>query len=217
MSVGAKSETGSKSKPTAIKKRLGRLSVGHLAVAVAAILAFVANLAFLRANDAGTTVVVTARQIMAGEEVVPDDFTTASIRADDTVLGTLVTSLDEVGGRVASRTFAAGELVGQSDLLTNPAPAGLKSMAVPIEDAHAAGGRIRVGDFVDLIDVADDGVATFVVRDAPVVAVPAEQTAGLTGADTDHIVLGLSGTQVLRVAEAISDGSVDIVVTTGAN
>lgn len=198
------------------RRRMGRWSIGHLAVAVAAILAFVANLAFLRARDDMSTVVVAARPIPAGETVGPGDLATDELRADAAILSTLLTSVEGVDGLVVRRALAAGELVGSADLLSEPAPDGLASMSVPIDDAHAAGGTIRVGDRVDVIDVDGEGAAGYVVRDAPVLAVSDEAAGAFTAAGGGHIVLGLDDDQVLNVAEAIADGEVDVVVTTGA-
>lgn len=198
------------------KARLRRLSIGHFAVGVAAVLAFVANLAFLRSQDDSTPVVVAAREIAAGEAVAVGDLTLTRVRAEAGILSTLLTSVEGVEGRVAARPITAGELVGTSDLLDQAAPGGLASMAVPIDPAHAAGGLIRVGDRVDVVDVGKDGAAVYVVRDAPVLSVADEGTAALAGTGGGrHLVVGLDDEQVLAVARAIADGQVDVVVTTG--
>ena len=88
-------------------------------------------------------------------------------------------------------------------------------MSVPTDKAHAAGGMIRVGDRVDVIDVDDAGKAGFVVRNVPVIAVSSESTGAFVGGDEGYVVLGLERSDTLRLAEAIADGRVDIVVTTG--
>lgn len=193
-----------------------RWSIGHLAVAVAAILAFVANVAFLQSRDDAVAVVVAARTIEAGQTVGPGDFTTARLGADAGILANLMTSPEEADGRVARRTLAEGELVGASDLLEGAAPGGLTSMSVPIDPAHAAGGTVRVGDRVDVIDIDDAGVASYVVRDVAVLAVDGSSQGALSGVGGGHLVLGVEGDQVLALAEAIDDGEIDVVVTTGA-
>lgn len=194
---------------------LRRWSIGHLAVAVAAILAFVANLAFLRSGDDATAVVVAARTIEAGDVVDRDDLTTTMLRADSATLATLLTTPEGLEGRVARRSLGEGELVGAGDLLAGPAD-GLASMSVPIDPAHASGGVLRVGDRVDVVDVDEEGVASYVVRDVPVLAVSQASTGALAGVGNDFLVLGLEEEAVLPVAEAIADGEVDVVVTTGA-
>lgn len=199
-----------------LRSRRRRLSLGHLAVALAAILAFVANLAFLRSHDDMTPVVVAARPIQAGETVRAEDFSTAEVRADAGIIATLVTSVDGLEGRVARRSLAAGELIGGADLLNGPSPDGLVAMSVPTDLAHAAGGTIRVGDRVDLIDVDGNGTAVFVVRDVPVLAVSSESSGAFAVGDEGYVVLGLDDDSTLAVAEAIADGRVDLVVTTGA-
>lgn len=216
MTVGARTAAGGAAEGRFRRSPLRRFSIGHLAVVVAAILAFVANVAFLRSRDDSTLVVTTARPIAAGEVIGPDDLSTTRLQAEDSVLAGLLTSLDGVEGRVARRNLAQGEMVGAADLLTEAAPGGLASMALPMDPAHAAGGNIRVGDRVDIVDVDSDGVAHYVVRDAPVLAVSEGNVGALAGAGNQHLVVGLSEDEVLAVAEAIADGEVDIIVTTGA-
>lgn len=193
----------------------GRLSMGHLAVALAAILAFVANVALLRSQDESVPVVVAARSIGPGQTIMVDDLTTTRINADSGLLSMLVSSTDGLVGRVSARSLAEGELVGASDLLETLTSSNLSSMAIPIDAARAAGGSIRVGDRVDVVDVVD-GVATYVVRDAPVTAVSESGTGALSVGAESFLVVGLDSDQVLAVAQAIDDGRVDIVVTTGA-
>ncbi len=214
MAVGLSTEGASGSgAPSRRKKRT--LSIGHLAVAMAAILAFVANLAFLRAKDEAVAVVAAARSLEVGHVVTASDLTTVGVRADPSVLATLLTSTEGLEGRVVRHALEPGALVGSSDLLTEAAPGGLRSMAIPIAPAHAAGGGIRPGDRVDVVDVVE-GVATYVVRDAPVLEVSSRATGALTVAAGDFLVIGLAEGEVLAVAEAIADGKVDVVVTTGA-
>lgn len=185
-------------------------------MALAALLAFVANLAYLRSLDDSVTVVVAAHSLAPGHVIGPGDLADVSVRADAEVLAGLWSSGDELYGKVAGRPLEGGELVGRSDLVDAAAPDGHRAMAVPIDPAHAAGGSIRPGDRVDVVDIGDDGEAAYVVRDAPVHEVSAERSGALAGVGSAHIVLGLTEDQVLAVARAIADGRVDVVVTTGA-
>ena len=170
------------------RRRTRRPSVGHLAVVVAALLAFAANIAYLRSLDDSIPVVVAAVPIEAGRMVHVSELTTISIRADQDLLGNLWTTTEGLDGSVARRSLDAGELVGRRDLLQSVAPGGLRAMALPIDPAHAAGGTIRVGDRVDLVDVDDQGIASFVVRNVEVVEVSAESSGALSGASR-HIVI----------------------------
>jgi hypothetical protein len=90
-------------------------------------------------------------------------------------------------------------------------------MAVPVSPAHAAGGAIRVGDRVDLVDVGSDGVAAYVVRGAPVISVSTGETGALTSSIREHIVIGVGAQEALAVAAAIEDGAIDVIVTTGSD
>lgn len=214
MSLGVERDAPARATPR--RARMPHLSLGHLAVAVAALLAFVANVAFLRSMDERVAVAVAARDISGGEPIRAGDLTTTQLGADDTVMAGLVVSLDGTEGMVAGRDIAAGELVSRADLLGSVAPAGMTAMAVPIDPAHAAGGDIRVGDRVDLVDVDAAGMASYVVRDVPVVSVSESGTGALSVSSGRHIVVGLDEQAVLAVAAAIADGEVDVVLTTGA-
>lgn len=213
MSLGFQSG-GAEERPR--RRIMRRWSIGHVAVAVAAILAFVANLAFLRSLDDATAVVVAARTIEAGEVIERDDLSTTMLRAEAGLLSTLLTSAEGMEGRVARRPLGEGELVGAADLLDGAAPDGLASMSIPIDPSRAAGGVIRAGDRVDVVDVDREGSAHYVVRDVPVLAVSSSGAGALAATGRDHLVLGLDDEQVLAVAEAAADGVVEVVVTTGA-
>jgi Flp pilus assembly protein CpaB len=187
-----------------------------VAVAVAAILAFVANVAFLRASDSALTVVASARDLPAGHVLSDDDLTTTEVRADASVLSVLLTTVEGLQGRVVRTPLPQGTLVGRADLLVSATPDGLVSMSVPISPAHAAGGTIRVGDIVSVVDVGPDDEAACVVRGVTVVAVSEPGGGALDVAGSQHVVLGLDESDVLAMAAAIADGSVDVVVTTGS-
>lgn len=217
MSVGLSRGDAAGVRKSASGSRLRRLSVGHLAVGVAAILAFVANLAFLRSQDDSTLVMVAARDVAAGETLTAADLGTARVKAEGAILSSLVTSPDSLEGKVASRPIMAGTLIAGTDFLDRASPGGLASMAVPIDPAHAAGGLIRVGDRVDLVDVTREGGAAYVIRDAPVLSVSEARTGALAAGGGEQLVIGVTSDQVLAVAEAIADGSVDVVVTTGVD
>ena len=82
-----------------LRTRRRRPSLGHLAVAVAAILAFVANMAFLRSRDDMTRVVVAARPIQAGETIETAEHAPTGARAAGGPLAPVPPSLDGRGGR----------------------------------------------------------------------------------------------------------------------
>lgn len=189
---------------------LGRLSLGHLAVALAALLAFVANVAFLRAQDDMVGVVALSRAVSAGSTVTAADLSMVEVAADGMVIQGLFRDSEGVVGQVATRNLAVGSLVGQNDVLAHLAPPGMKTMAIPVSPAHAAGGLLRVGDMIDIVDVGAEG-ATHVVRGASVLAVPASDTR-LGSAGPDHVVIGVMDDDVLAIAQAIADGEVDIVI-----
>ncbi len=91
-------------------------------------------------------------------------------------------------------------------------------MSIPVPREKAVGGGLRVGDRVDVIDVVD-GEAAFVMADAQVVSVSSAATSGgiTSGAAGDFfVVVEVDARQALAVAEALADGKVDVVRSTGA-
>lgn len=215
MSVGFKGDTAPGGSPVGRRPRLRRLSVGHLAVAVTAILAFIANLAFLRSLDHSQPVVVAARAVAAGQVLQAADLGTAPVNAEAAVFDSLFTAPESLVGLVAGRPLEPGALITRADVLGQANPAGLASMALPIDPAHAAGGLVRIGDRVDVVDVTRDGGATYVLRDAPVLAVSEGGSGSLAPTGGEHLVVGVTAEQAIAVAEAIADGAVDVIVTTG--
>lgn len=166
-------------------------------------------------------VVATARgDIAAGTTVTADLIEPARLPAD-TPLADRLATLDEVrrGRWTVSQPIAAGDPIRRSDLLASGEGSALRSMSIPVARENAVGGALRVGDRVDVIDVVD-GQSAFVVSGAQVTMVPATSVSGgLTrGVDRDFfVVVQVSAEEVLALAEALADGKVDVVRSTGAN
>lgn len=89
-------------------------------------------------------------------------------------------------------------------------------MSVPIEPDHAVAGALRQGDRVDVIEVRD-GIATYLVTDAEVLAVPGgEQRGGLGTLSRFSVTLAVDDVTALRLASALRSGSLDVVRSTGS-
>lgn len=196
---------------------LGRLSAGHVLMVVAAIVAGLFNLVALRSGDERVPVAVVAAPVAAGQPV-----TAAALRYEPLGIGqslqaSLVTQAAAAATDdwVAVRDLQAGDVLRRSDLRTSAAPDGQRAMSIPVEPAHAAGGALRAGDRVDVIDVGEQRAA-YVITDAEVLAVTGGGTGGLGGIGGFSITVAVDADAALRLAVAIRSESVDVVRSTGA-
>lgn len=194
-----------------------RLSTSHFLIAAVAILAFILNILALRSRDATVLVAVADRPLGEGSVFNASDARTIPASADFEGLGSLIDedTLSNFEGWVLKRSVAEGALLDVGVFAEPGASDGLRSMSVPVDVEHAAGGTIGAGDRVDVISVVD-GVASYIGAGIEVMSV-AELPAGSLGAIGDyHIVVAVDADDALRLAEAIDAGSVEIVRSTGA-
>jgi Flp pilus assembly protein CpaB len=101
--------------------------------------------------------------------------------------------------------------------LANDVPEdGLRSMSIPVAREHAAGGQLRPGDRVDVIDIVD-GEAIYAVTGAEVVTVGTERTGTLDATTRSfHVVVAVDGDEALRLTAALADEQLEVVRSTGA-
>ena len=196
----------------------GRVSAGHLVMVVAGLLGVVVSVALLREEPVGVRVAVADHDIDVGDVIGPADFTSARVQAPDGLLDTLVRTTDVRGvrGHVAVAPVPSGELVVRSRLRPRAAPGGLRAMSVPIEPERAAGGRLAVGDRVDVV-FAGQREASIIVADARVLAVDEPGRGGIGEvARPFTVTLAVNARQSQLLAAAIADGEVSLTRTTGA-
>ena len=192
-----------------------RPSGSHILIAVAAVLAFALNVIALQDRSATTLVAVAKHPISIGDSVDAQDVRFVSIPARFEALGSLV-SQEELGeGSVAARHLGEGELIVSSALAKEAAKSGLRTMSVPVAPAHASGGRISLGDRVDVISVLD-GQPEFVAVDLEVVGTAEAARTGLAGFGDYFVVVALDDREALILAAALERGSIEIVRSTGA-
>lgn len=204
--------------PVHRRRLTSRLSAGHVVMIVAALLAAVLNYSALRAGDHTVRVAVAARDILAGAPVTADALRFTDARLDDDVLATLLgqEQVSRVEGWIATGTIAAGEPLRVTDLRAPSAPQAQRAMSVPVDPEHAVAGALRRGDRVDVIAVRD-GVASYLVTDAEVLAVPAaESRAGLGRLTGFSVTLAVDDEVALALAAALRTGSLDVVRSTGS-
>ena len=196
---------------------LGRLSAGHVLMVAAAVVAGLLNLVALRSGDDRVAVAVLAAPVAAGQLVDADALRYEPLGASRSLQGSLVTEAAAAAGGdwIAVHDLQAGDVLRRSDLRSNAAPDGQRAMSIPVDPAHAAGGALRVGDRVDVIDVIDDRAA-YVLTGAEVLAVTGNGAGGLGGSGGFSITVAVDADAALRLALAIRSESVDVVRSTGA-
>lgn len=200
-------------------RRHHRLSSGHVVMVVAGVLGALLTLRVLQSADERVEVLVAGRDVPAGRIVQRADLDVARLRADDALLATLLSAddADAAVGRVATTALRKGEVIAERDLRPPAAPEGRRAMSVPVERAHAAGGDVVVGDWIDVIAVDDDG-ARYVVTGAEVLRVGgARQGSPLTAGGEDFFVkIAVSEDEARAVAAALRTSNVEVVLATGA-
>lgn len=195
----------------------GRLSMGHVIMVTAGLLAVLVNFALLRARDETSLVAVAATDLVRGTKVSADAFRMAEVQVDPDVLSTLVPAeyLLDLEDRIVARAVAEGELVSVSDFVEPAAPSEQRAMSIPVDRVHATGGMINDKDVVDVIGVAE-GVAEYIVLGAPVLDVAPSSGAGLGSSGQYYVTIAVDSLTALRIASALDGGSIEIIRSTGA-
>ena len=195
---------------------LARPSAAHLLMVLAAVLAFATNLMVLRNQDETRKVAMAAADLAAGRPIAASQVRAVEVDVSDQIYATLIPWEQVVGlaGRVPAYLLPAGELIRASDLRDPSAPAGLRSMSIPIDPEHAVGGDLSPGDRIDLILVGDE-TAGYVLVGAEVMAVSGTAR-GALAVGGFHVTVAVDAEQALALAAAIRDGRIEIVRSTGA-
>lgn len=198
----------------------GRVSLGHVVMLVAALLAGLLNYSLLRSRDTTIDVVVAAEPLLAGQLIDTSTFRTTGVRVDDALRSTLLEpdALDGLDGWIAVTAVAPGELVRASDLRAPSAPGAQRAMSVPVDPAHAVGGALAAGDRVDVIQV-DAGAASYVLTDAPVLATSGGPSggAGLGALGSFTVTVAVDDQTALALAAAMGGDGLEVVRSTGAD
>jgi Flp pilus assembly protein CpaB len=197
-----------------------RASAAQIFMVVAGILAFIANLAILRAREEVVLVAVAATDINAGvaiDDAIHVEY--VELNGTDDVLAPLVTSEELVGlsGFILSSPMRAGEMFIQSELVASVNPIDQRAIALAVGRDHAVGGDISIGDRVDVIWVVDD-VARYIVTGVEVIDTTSSERSGgaFSASQTFSLTVAVDDFQALRLAEALNSGQIEVVRSTGA-
>jgi Flp pilus assembly protein CpaB len=201
--------------PRSRRRVRGRISAGHWLMIVAGLLAGLLNVAILRGGDTTVRVAVAAQEITPGQVIGPDLVRYASVSAEDALLAALVPEADveSVFGAVATSRIGVGEPLTRSAV--DRGATGLRTMSIPIDPAHAAGGGLQPGDRVDVIAV-EGGGAAFIALDLEVVAVADRGPGALGAVGAYHVSVLVEAETALHVALAMRTSNVELVRSTGA-
>jgi len=199
---------------------------GTLALAV--VFAVLAGLFYLVAvgGNSGVQVAVAARDLRPGDSLGAGAVRYVDVSGSAGVVRTLVrpADLDSLRGSVLSHAVTAGSMLSRDDVVAAGTGAQQRSMSIPVDAEHAAGGAIVVGDVVDVIDGGDSNAApSYALTGARVLAVSRPSTGGLgAGSAKSSITVALpdgpipDGRPALAVAAAVGHGKVEVVRSTGA-
>ncbi|MGI9648011.1 MAG: SAF domain-containing protein [Acidimicrobiia bacterium] len=203
--------------PAPGRSLLSRLSIGHLVMILAGLVAILLNLAFLRSSADQIEVAIAAASIPAGTTLSEATLTTVAIADAGDLAPGLITGADvsSLYGSVAARPLAAGEPVRRSDLRPPGTGSIMREFSLELDAAQAAGGRITARDVVDVIATVDTH-SFYVAAGVEVISVTGESSAVDVGDDL-LIVLSLDDRTALEISSAQAAGSISLVRSTGAD
>jgi len=202
--------------PTARSAR-HRPSLSHIAIALAALLAFVLNFLALQNRDATSLVAIADAPIAKGAPFSSDLVRLVPLATDFEGIDHLIVEADlgSLEGWIVGRSVARDELIDRSIVIRPGAGDGLRTMSIPVPVEHAAGATLVVGDRIDVISMLGDEPA-FVAVDLEVVSIAETSQGALSGVGPYHLVVAVTSDDALALARAIDDGSIEIVRSTGA-
>jgi Flp pilus assembly protein CpaB len=197
-----------------------RVSGAQLVMVIAGTLAFLVNLTVLRARDDFVLVAVAAEDINPGIILdVSRHVELVELDAGSELVAPALARerLSEVEGMVVTAALRRGDLINASHLRPAAAPADRRAMSLPVDAANAAGGRIGVGDRIDVIAV-DDGAARYVLVGAEVIGRSEEGGAtSIAGSRAFFVVVAVDAVQALELAAAMDTSEIQVVRSTGAS
>lgn len=195
-----------------------RVSAGQVLMVLAAVVAFIVNVALVRSADETVLVAVAAYDLGPGDELTESAVDLVEFDAASALVDRLITETELSGmmGRIATTRVAAGDLIGTSALRTAAAPMDLRAISIPVKPEHAAGGRLLgQGDQVDVIAVRD-GVAEYVVAGVEVLDLAGDDDRGLTAGSSFWLVVAVDADSALAISQALAADSIEVVRSTGA-
>ncbi len=194
---------------------VSRLSIGHVVMILAGLIAILLNLAFLRSGTDTVNIAVAATSMEAGTVLSAELIDSVEVGDAGELARGLLTddALAALYGSLLARDIGPGEPIRRSDLRPAGSSLALREYSIEVEAANAAGGSIQDTDVVDIIAVIDTR-AFYVAAGLEVVRVSGDD-GGLGGGDL-IIVLSVDDRTALEIESARAAGSISVVRSTGA-
>lgn len=203
--------------PPSRRSLISRMSIGHVVMILAGLVAVLLNLAFLRSGTDQIEVVVASSPIQAGSVLDESQLSTVPVADPGELVGGLILGEDAASlhGSIVARPLSAGEPIRRSDLRPAGTTSNLREFSLELDAARAAGGRIAPRDLVDVIATVDTR-SFYVAAGVEVISVSSEDSEVDVGDDL-LVVLSLDDRTALEVSSAQAAGSVSLVRSTGAD
>ena len=203
--------------PSASPRRslISRLSIGHVVMILAGLIAVLLNLAFLRSGSETVNIVVAADTLQAGSVLTEGSVDSVEVGDAGELAKGLLTNETAISlySSVLARDIEAGEPIRRSDLRPAGSSLALREYSIEVDAANAAGGSIQSSDVVDIIAVIDNR-AFYVAAGLAVVRVSGNDDR-IGGGDL-IIVLSVGDRTALEIESARAAGSISVVRSTGA-
>jgi Flp pilus assembly protein CpaB len=206
--------------PPRRRKVRERISLGHLFMIAAGLLAFVLVVSVLQDRTVTTQVLIADAEILPGTRLTPDLVTVVDLPADSDLVDSLASMADLASGEVsAGHRLVAGDPITRTALAPAATPSGLRAMSLPVDRVDAVGGDLAAGDRVDIVSVTG-GVASYIATDLEVIATQGpDNRGGALGASalsTYYVTVSIDDQTALAVALAMETGDISILRSTGA-
>jgi len=194
---------------------VSRLSLGHVVMILAGLVAILLNLAVLQSGEDRINIAVAAGPMEAGTVLSAALINSVAVGdAGELAQGLLADeAVAGIYGSVLARDIQGGEPIRRSDLRPAGSSLALREYSIEVDAADAAGGSIQDTDVVDIIAVIDNR-AFYVAAGLDVVRV-VRDIGGLGGGEL-VIVLSVEDHTALRIESARASGSISVVRATGA-
>ena len=188
----------------------GRTILGLLLFAAS----FVAGQRILASADETVGIWAARRDLRLGETLDATDLQRIQVRMPDDLLDRYATSVERVDGGALLHPVRAGELISLDWVGTGVAARAGRSMTIPVSPEHAVGGRLRVGDRVDVFATFDAGdvraKTVLVVRGAAVVGT-VDAGGLITGEEaTVGVTIATTQPEAARLVFALRAGEIDL-------
>jgi Flp pilus assembly protein CpaB len=178
------------------------------------------TLSALRTAAHTDAVLVAAHDLVPGATLQPGDLGVAQIHADREALAEMfgAAALESLRGDVVTAKVPAGALLTRGSVRSAEANAAARVMSFALPRARAVDGHLTGGDRIDIVAVDHDAArATYVMKDAEVLAVDTSGGGPLSGASDDvTISLAVDAEDAPRLAAALDANVVTLVRATGA-